>query len=75
MKPLSVMPCTVKGKPLEKVCLGLAFRDICRENCDIMVVHSQFLNIFYLPNSNSYVQLNEILHADIMWFTESVVNR
>ncbi len=24
------MPCTVKGNPLEKVCLDLTFRDICR---------------------------------------------
>ncbi len=32
------MPSTVKGKHLEKVCLGLAFRDICSEHCDIMVV-------------------------------------
>ncbi len=32
------MPCTVKGKPLEKVCLCLAVKDICREHCDIMLV-------------------------------------
>ena len=41
------MPCTVKGKLLEKVCLSLAFRDICRGYCDIMVVHSQFQSSAY----------------------------
>ena len=36
------MPCTVKGKPLEKVCLGLALRDSCGGHCGIMMVHSQY---------------------------------
>ncbi len=45
------MPCNVEGKPLEKVCLGLAFRDICRGHCDIMVVYSKYMgSVFYLTN-------------------------
>ena len=56
------MPRTVKGKPLEKVCLGLAFRDICRGHCDIMVVHSQYMDgVFYLTSLESSLHVVPIL--------------
>ena len=42
------MPCTVKDKPLEKVCLDLASREICRGHCDIMVVHPMNTSHFAL---------------------------
>ena len=45
------MPCTLKGKPLQKVCLGLTFRDIFSGHCDIMVIYSQYMDsLFYLTN-------------------------
>ncbi len=50
------MPCTVKWKPLENVCLDVAFRNICRGHSDIMVVHSQYMDsVFYLKNTDSLV--------------------
>ncbi len=30
------MPCSVKGNPLEEVCLGFTLSDICRGHCDIL---------------------------------------